>query len=154
MIYYGYSWYSAPTIYNCFVSLHYRGGYRKPTYYDILWVQLVFSPYYIFMYIKWYLRWIWKFTIRKEDYGEEEKLHIIRKFLKLGTSQFDVSIYWISWTMICYICMSFKLISLILYFNICTFISLLKIYSIVSEILLMAIFNCAYLLKQVLCSLT
>ncbi|KAL4225101.1 DnaJ subfamily C member 25 [Mactra antiquata] len=66
-----------------------RGGYSKPSYMDILWIQLLFSPYYIFLYIKWYLRWIWKFSIKGEEYGEEEKLHLIRKFMKLSSSQFN-----------------------------------------------------------------
>ncbi|XP_060595988.1 dnaJ homolog subfamily C member 25-like [Ruditapes philippinarum] len=66
-----------------------RGGYRKPTYTDVLWVQLLFSPYYLFMYIKWYIRWIWKFKIKGEEYGTEEKLYMIRKYLKLNSSQFD-----------------------------------------------------------------
>ncbi|XP_045175350.1 dnaJ homolog subfamily C member 25-like isoform X2 [Mercenaria mercenaria] len=66
-----------------------RGGYRKPSYTDVLWVQLVFSPYYLFLYMKWYLRWIWRFKIKGEEYGDEEKLYLIRKYLKLNSSQFD-----------------------------------------------------------------
>ena len=59
---------------------------------DVLWIQLVFSPYYLALYIKWYIRWLWKFTLMREEYEEEEKLYIIRKNLKLNSSQFDVSI--------------------------------------------------------------
>ncbi|XP_052230800.1 dnaJ homolog subfamily C member 25 homolog [Dreissena polymorpha] len=70
-------------------NLDIRGGYSKPTYRDILWVQLVFFPYQLVMYIKWFLRWVWKFSIMKQEYGREEKLHLIRKNLKLNTSQFD-----------------------------------------------------------------
>ena len=69
----------------------FRGGYRKPNYTDVLWIQLALSPYYLGQYICWYIRWIWKFYIKKEEYGEEEKLHIIRKYLKLNSAQFDVS---------------------------------------------------------------
>lgn len=79
-------WYKLDCLYFPF-----RGGYRKPTYTDVLWVQLVFFPYYLVMYIKWYIRWLWKFTIKREEYGEEEKLYLIRKYLKLSSSQFDVS---------------------------------------------------------------
>ena len=68
------------------------GGYSKPSYCDVLWVQLFLSPFYLGQYVCWYLRWIWKFWIMKEEYGEEEKLYIIRKFLKLKQAQFDVSI--------------------------------------------------------------
>ncbi len=66
-----------------------RGGYSKPSYRDILWVQLVFLPYTIGLYIFWYLKWIWKFNINKEPFGDEEKLHIIRKNMKLSQLQWD-----------------------------------------------------------------
>ncbi|KAK3101875.1 hypothetical protein FSP39_006974 [Pinctada imbricata] len=66
-----------------------RGGYRRPKITDILWVQLVFSPYYLVMYIHWWLRWIWKFWIKREEYGDEEKLYIIRKFMKHGSTAWD-----------------------------------------------------------------
>ncbi|KAK8752986.1 hypothetical protein OTU49_001818, partial [Cherax quadricarinatus] len=66
-----------------------RGVYAKPTYKDILWIQLVFLPYWILQYISWYIRWVWKFWIMKEDYGEEEKLYMIRKFMGLSHGQFE-----------------------------------------------------------------
>ncbi|XP_042227131.1 dnaJ homolog subfamily C member 25 homolog [Homarus americanus] len=66
-----------------------RGVYAKPTYKDILWIQLVFLPYWIVKYISWYLRWVWKFWILKEEYGEEEKMYIIRKFMGLSHGQFE-----------------------------------------------------------------
>lgn len=56
---------------------------------DILWVQLVLLPYWILQYISWYCRWIWKFWIKKDEYGIEEKLYIIRKNLKMSQGQFD-----------------------------------------------------------------
>ncbi|WAR02776.1 DJC25-like protein [Mya arenaria] len=70
-------------------NLDIRGGYRKPTYQDVLWIQLVFFPYYLLAYIHWYARWIWKFTISRQEYGTEEKLYLIRKYLKLSSNQFD-----------------------------------------------------------------
>ncbi len=66
-----------------------RGGYSKPSYRDILWVQLVFLPYTIGLYIFWYLKWIWRFDINKEPFGDEEKLYIIRKNMKLSQLQWD-----------------------------------------------------------------
>lgn len=66
-----------------------KGAYAKPSVYDILWVQLIVSPYTITKYIIWYFSWIWKYNIMKEPYGREEKLYIIRKFLKMGQYQFD-----------------------------------------------------------------
>lgn len=67
-----------------------QGGYAKPEIYDILWIQLVFSPYYIARYVVWYCSWIWNFTILRKPYGREEKLYIIRKYMKLGQNQFNL----------------------------------------------------------------
>ncbi|XP_064600478.1 dnaJ homolog subfamily C member 25 homolog [Liolophura sinensis] len=66
-----------------------RGGYSRPKYTDVLWVQLILSPYTLILYIHWWLRWIWKFTICREEYGEEEKCYLIRKFMKLSQTQWD-----------------------------------------------------------------
>ncbi|CAD0201926.1 unnamed protein product [Chrysodeixis includens] len=66
-----------------------KGAYAKPEIIDILWVQIIILPYTIALYIYWYLRWFWRFTIMKQPYGEEEKLYLIRKYMKLGQHQFN-----------------------------------------------------------------
>ncbi|XP_053604514.1 dnaJ homolog subfamily C member 25 homolog [Plodia interpunctella] len=66
-----------------------KGAYAKPEIIDILWIQLIILPYTIVVYIYWYLRWFWKFIVLKQPYGEEEKLYLIRKYMKLGKHQFD-----------------------------------------------------------------
>lgn len=66
-----------------------KGAYAKPKITDILWVQLVIFPYTVCKYIYWYLSWFWKHTLLKQPYNEEEKLYIIRKYLKMGQHQFD-----------------------------------------------------------------
>ncbi|XP_026463112.1 dnaJ homolog subfamily C member 25 homolog [Ctenocephalides felis] len=66
-----------------------KGAYAKPDLWNILWVQLIISPYTITKYIIWYTSWIWKFDILKRPYGTEEKLYLIRKNLKLGEHQFN-----------------------------------------------------------------
>ncbi|KAE8745781.1 hypothetical protein FOCC_FOCC007498 [Frankliniella occidentalis] len=66
-----------------------RGGYAKPKISDILWIQLVLLPYTISLYFLWYATWVWRFNIKKEPYGEEQKLYLIRKHMKLGQYQFD-----------------------------------------------------------------
>ncbi|CAK1585145.1 unnamed protein product [Parnassius mnemosyne] len=70
-------------------NLDIKGAYAKPEIVDILWIQLIILPYTVAYYIYWYLRWLWKFTILKQPYGEEEKLYIIRKYMKLGQHQFN-----------------------------------------------------------------
>ncbi|XP_066152631.1 dnaJ homolog subfamily C member 25 homolog [Euwallacea fornicatus] len=66
-----------------------KGAYAKPKVADVIWIQLIILPYTIIKYIYWYISWIWRHTIMKHPYTEEEKLHIIRKYLKMGQHQFD-----------------------------------------------------------------
>lgn len=68
-----------------------RGGYSKPNIKDILWIQLILSPYYLVQYIIWFGRWVWKFWICREEYGEEEKLYLIKKYLKASRSQWELA---------------------------------------------------------------
>lgn len=66
-----------------------KGAYAKPTIKDTLWIQLIFLPYTIGSYILWYIRWIVDFNILKKPLGDKEKLYLIRKYMKLGQTQFD-----------------------------------------------------------------
>ncbi|XP_077201416.1 dnaJ homolog subfamily C member 25 [Paroedura picta] len=66
-----------------------KGGYQKPQLYDILLFQILLVPFYVFKYIAWYCWWIYYFKIKGQEYGEEEKLYIIRKYMKMSQSQFD-----------------------------------------------------------------
>ncbi|CAG2173163.1 unnamed protein product, partial [Oppiella nova] len=47
-----------------------KGGYSKPSYRHVLWVQLAFLPYTTVLYIIWYFRWIWRFNFNKEEFGD------------------------------------------------------------------------------------
>jgi len=66
-----------------------QGGYAKPKITDILWIQLVLLPVTMWNWTYFYSRWFWKFGILKEEYGEEEKLYVIRKNMSLSQGQFD-----------------------------------------------------------------
>lgn len=66
-----------------------KGGYQKPQIYDILLFQIVLCPVYLCKYIVWYCWWIYTFNIKGQEYGEEEKLYIIRRYMKMSQSQFD-----------------------------------------------------------------
>ena len=68
-----------------------RGGYAKPDIVQVLWIQLILLPWTLCRWIYFYARWFWKFGIMKHEYGQEEKLYVIRKFMKLSQGQFDVS---------------------------------------------------------------
>lgn len=66
-----------------------RGGYAKPNWMDILWVQLVLLPYTSVRWVHFYARWAWRFYILREEYGEEEKLYLLRKQMGVSQGQFD-----------------------------------------------------------------
>jgi len=66
-----------------------KGAYAKPKITDILWIQLIILPYTTAKYLYWYVSWTWNHTIMQKPYNEEEKLYIIRKYLKMGQHQFD-----------------------------------------------------------------
>lgn len=66
-----------------------KGAYAKPKITDVLWIQLIILPYTISKYLHWYVSWIWRFNICRHPYGDEEKLYIIRKYMKMGQHQFD-----------------------------------------------------------------
>ncbi|XP_057669234.1 dnaJ homolog subfamily C member 25 homolog [Diorhabda carinulata] len=66
-----------------------KGAYAKPTIMDILWIQLIMLPYTITKYIYWNLSWFWRHTVLKQEYNDEEKLYIIRKFMKMSEHQFN-----------------------------------------------------------------
>lgn len=66
-----------------------KGAYEKPNIMDVLWIQLLISPWTITKYIIWYIKWIVNFNILGKPYGDEEKLYLIRKNLGLGVYQFN-----------------------------------------------------------------
>ncbi|CAG0883066.1 unnamed protein product, partial [Darwinula stevensoni] len=71
-------------------NLDIKGGYAKPSVRDILWLQLILFPYNVFKWVKFQLTWLWKFTIRRQPLGKEEKLYLIRRYLQLNHAQFEV----------------------------------------------------------------
>ena len=66
-----------------------KGGFAKPTWRDVLWVQLVFLPATAWSWAYFYTRWLWKFGIKREEYGDEERLYVVRRNLGLSQLQFD-----------------------------------------------------------------
>lgn len=66
-----------------------KGGYAKPHWSDLLWIQLVILPLTLYRWSSFYLSWFWRFGLRREDYGREEQLYVIRKNLGVSQGQFD-----------------------------------------------------------------
>jgi len=66
-----------------------QGGYAKPKVWDILLIQIIILPYTLYLWTRFYSRWLWKFGICREEYGEDEKLYVIRRNMKLSEGQFN-----------------------------------------------------------------
>lgn len=66
-----------------------KGAYAKPTVMDVIWVQLIISPYTLLKWLCWQINWIYRFNICKEPYGREEQLYLIRKYMNMGQHQFN-----------------------------------------------------------------
>lgn len=66
-----------------------KGGYSKPSVRDVLWIQLILLPYTLITWIIFYARWLVKFTILRQELGQEEKEYLIRRYMKLSQAQWD-----------------------------------------------------------------
>lgn len=66
-----------------------KGGYQKPNISDILLFKIILFPYHMCLYVAWYCSLVYRFNICGEEYGEEERLFIIRKYMKMSQAQFD-----------------------------------------------------------------
>lgn len=66
-----------------------KGSYSPPNVIDVLWIQLIISPYTISKYLLWWGRWFVNFSMLGKPYGMEEKLYLLRKNLGLGVNQFE-----------------------------------------------------------------
>ncbi|TRY92694.1 hypothetical protein DNTS_025237 [Danionella cerebrum] len=66
-----------------------KGGYQKPNISDILLCKIILLPYHLCMYVAWNCSWFYRFTLKGEDFGNEERLYIIRRNMKMSQAQFD-----------------------------------------------------------------
>ena len=58
-----------------------------------LFVCLVLcSPYRLTLYVIWYVKWVWRYSIQREEYSDEDKIYITRKKLKLTENRWKVCI--------------------------------------------------------------
>lgn len=64
------------------------GGYKKQSIYDTLAWQIITLPLILYRYLHWWFVWIWRYWIRKQEYDEEAKFYLIRKYMKMSEDQF------------------------------------------------------------------
>ncbi|KAL5480022.1 hypothetical protein EMCRGX_G023636 [Ephydatia muelleri] len=65
------------------------GGYRRPRIQDVLCFMILLSPYYLYDYVTWRVRWFWRFSHLKQDYGPEELAYLTRKKLSLSAAMWE-----------------------------------------------------------------
>lgn len=64
-------------------------GSTKPSILNLLPFQLVSAPVHIFRLVVTSARWHWRFTVLKEEYGEEERLLLTKQVLNLDETAWD-----------------------------------------------------------------
>ncbi|XP_062504530.1 dnaJ homolog subfamily C member 25 homolog [Corticium candelabrum] len=66
-----------------------RGGYSRPSLWDVMWVRVVLLPYTLVLYVIWWFKWQWTYFVMKQEYTEEDRHYLTRKALKLTTVQWE-----------------------------------------------------------------
>lgn len=52
-----------------------HGGYHQPKLTELLFIDIIFYPKYIYDYIKWNINWIHNYIINKQEYSIEDKMY-------------------------------------------------------------------------------
>ena len=63
-----------------------KGGFAKPHWRQI---QMAIFPLTTYSWSAFYISWLWRLGIRREEYGREEKLYVFRKNLWVSQGQFN-----------------------------------------------------------------
>jgi len=63
------------------------GGYERPQVRNVVWVLILCAPLKAYNWINFQSTWIWRFWVKREEYGNLEKEYIVRKNLKLSERQ-------------------------------------------------------------------
>ena len=63
----------------------YQKNHFHPVFTDIFYLRIVVY----LRYIHWYMSWVWRFYIKKEEYGRDEQIHLMRKLMGFSQGQFD-----------------------------------------------------------------
>ena len=66
-----------------------EGGYAAPTWRGLLPVRLALLPWSVAMFFWWYVRWYWRFSLRGQPYGPDERAYLTRRALGLAQRKFD-----------------------------------------------------------------
>ncbi|CRG96482.1 DnaJ protein, putative [Plasmodium gallinaceum] len=56
---------------------------------DLIIVKIIFLPRYIWNYVKWNLKWLIKYNILNEEYDENDKIYITRKYMNISLEKWN-----------------------------------------------------------------
>lgn len=46
-------------------------------------------PYYLFENLKWQIRWFYRFQLNHNEFGDEEKIYLICRYLRISREQYE-----------------------------------------------------------------
>ena len=61
----------------------------------MLMVQLyspVLSPYWLAKYVVWKVKWVWRYSVKGQEYSEEDRVYVTRSKLKLSDNHWKVRV--------------------------------------------------------------
>ena len=66
-----------------------NGGYPRPSVREVLWLQLLFLPLTLLTALAFWSSWVWRFYVRREEFGQEEREFIVRRRLAMTERQWE-----------------------------------------------------------------
>ena len=64
-----------------------NGGYPRPEVTQVLWLQIIRLPLTLYSGLTFWLHWVWRFYILREEYGDQERQFIVRRRLGMTERQ-------------------------------------------------------------------
>ena len=66
-----------------------NGGYPRPSVREVLWPQLLLLPLTLLTALAFWSSWVWRFYVRREEFGQEEREFIVRRRLAMTERQWE-----------------------------------------------------------------
>ena len=64
-----------------------NGGSPRPEVTQVLWLQIIRLPLTLYSGLTFWLHWVWRFYILREEYGDQERQFIVRRRLGMTERQ-------------------------------------------------------------------
>ena len=66
-----------------------NGGYPRPEVGQVLWLQILRLPLTLYTASVFWSSWVWRFYVRREEYGQQEREFIVRRRLAMTERQWE-----------------------------------------------------------------